>query len=368
MKNRFRLIRRGNRSGAFYCVDSKTRKRISLGNIPKSEAVQILEAKNIAERQPMLNLQIAKAYLRGTDSELPQRTWQHVIDALAMIKQGPTKRRWLVAAKDRALVSLLPKVVIETQAEDFLRVLQEGTVSTNVYLRRLHNFALDMNWLFQTIIPKRQWPAVKFKPKRAITLEEHQRIIAREPNAERKAFYELCWHLGGSQLDTAELHAEDIDWKNRTVSYIRKKLRGRINLTPPLVHFGEATAEIFRRLPSKGQLFPYLASVRSGDRATEFKQRCDGLGIKGISLHSYRYAWAERARQAGYPLRFAMEALGHNSKAVHHGYARQAQVKIPSLEEYEAKADGEKIIPFAEKHLHAPQNALAIPYPRSVAT
>jgi hypothetical protein len=33
--------------------------------------------------------------------------------------------------------------------------------------------------------------------------------------------------------------------------------------------------------------------VRPGDRATEFKQRCDGLKIKGISLHSYRYAWAE---------------------------------------------------------------------------
>jgi hypothetical protein len=42
-------------------------------------------------------------------------------------------------------------------------------------------------------------------------------------------------------------------------------------------------------------LFPYLRTVRAGDRATEFKQRCDGLNIKGVSLHSYRYAWAERA-------------------------------------------------------------------------
>jgi hypothetical protein len=28
-----------------------------------------------------------------------------------------------------------------------------------------------------------------------ITLEEHQLIIAREGNQERRAFYELCWHL-----------------------------------------------------------------------------------------------------------------------------------------------------------------------------
>jgi integrase len=43
----------------------------------------------------------------------------------------------------------------------------------------------------------------------------------------------------------------------------------------------------------------------------------EGLGIKGVTLHTYRYAWAERAKCAGYPERFAQEALGHNSKAVH---------------------------------------------------
>jgi hypothetical protein len=33
--------------------------------------------------------------------------------------------------------------------------------------------------------------------------------------------------------------------------------------------------------------------------------------------------------------RFAQEALGHNSKAVHRAYAKRALMKIPSLEEYE---------------------------------
>jgi len=89
-----------------------------------------------------------------------------------------------------------------------------------------------------------------------------------------------------------------------------------------------------------------LASVDCKDRATEFKQRCAGLGIKGVTLHSYRYAWAERAKSAGYPLRFAMEALGHNSKAVHHAYARKSELRLPALEDYEsAKTDG-KILTF----------------------
>lgn len=90
-----------------------------------------------------------------------------------------------------------------------------------------------------------------------------------------------------------------------------------------------------KRCPQTGALFPYLCTVRAGDRATEFKQRCDGLEIKGVSLHSYRYAWAERALKCGYPDRFAQQALGHNSKAVHHAYSKNAEVMVPSLDEWE---------------------------------
>jgi integrase len=72
-----------------------------------------------------------------------------------------------------------------------------------------------------------------------------------------------------------------------------------------------------------------------GDRATEFRQRCDGLEILGVSLHSYRYAWAERALKCGYPERFAQQALGHNSKAVHHAYSKHAEVTVPSLDDWE---------------------------------
>ena len=46
----------------------------------------------------------------------------------------------------------------------------------------------------------------------------------------------------------------------------------------------------------------------------------------------------ERAKTCGMPERFAQEALGHNSKAVHRAYAKRALVKIPSLEDYEQRA------------------------------
>ena len=45
--------------------------------------------------------------------------------------------------------------------------MERGKVSTNVYLRRIHNFALAMNWLPVPVIPKRQWPEICHKEKRA---------------------------------------------------------------------------------------------------------------------------------------------------------------------------------------------------------
>jgi len=42
-------------------------------------------------------------------------------------------------------------------------------------------------------------------------------------------------------------------------------------------------------------------------------------------------------------MRFAQEALGHNSKAVHHAYAGKAEVKVPSLDAWE-KQMREKIV------------------------
>jgi integrase len=333
MKTRYRLIRRGIRGDRFYCVDTTTGKRASLRTASAEAARQIIEAKNNAERQPVLNLQIAKAYLAGTDNGIATRTWQQAIESLTNTKQGANQHRWRTAARDKAFAPLLPRVIIETPAELLLQVLQAGKVSTNVFLRRLHNFCVDMNWLPWPLIPKRQWPAVKFKDKRAITLEEHQKIIAAEVNPERKALYQLCWHLGASQGDIATLKGEDVDWPNETVSFFRHKTG-----VPVVVNLGREALNLLKDLPAEGLLFPYLATVRAGDRATEFRSRCRQLGISGVTLHSYRYTWAERARTAGYPERFAMENLGHNSKAVHRAYAKRALVKIPSLEDYEQQA------------------------------
>ncbi len=331
MQERYRLFLR--RKSVYYAFDKVTRNFQSLKTRDRAEAVRLLVALNEAGKQPAMNLGLARVYLKHSDPMVSQRTWQHVFDEIIKLKTGPTQYRWQSAAKDKAFDLIRSRLLIETQAEHFLEVLKKGTVSTNAYLRKTHNFAVDMNWLPATVIPRRQWPAIRYKDKRAIKLEEHQCILAAEVNPKRKALYQLCWHLGASQGDIASLKGEDVDWQNNTVSFFRKKTG-----VPVLVHLGSDALNLLKDLPSEGPLFPYLSRVRAGDRATEFKQRCQQLKINGVTLHSYRYAWAERAKTAGYPERFAQEALGHNSKAVHRAYAKRALVKIPSLEEYEKRA------------------------------
>ncbi len=342
MKARFRLFRR---RGTYYCHDNVTGKQTSLFTKNRPEAVRLLHAHNEAHIQPALNLQIARAYLSAADPASARRTWRMTAEELLRTKRAANLERWHRALEQPAFASVLELVILETRAEHFLQALAEGTVSTNVFLRRLHNFALDMAWLPCPVIPKRQWPKVQHRERRAITLAEHTRILEREQNPERRAFYELCWHFGGSQSDIANLTAGDIDWPRRYISYQRLKTK-----EIALLHFSEAVAEALRKLPADGALFPYLKSVRAADRATEFHQRCVGLGIEGVSLHSYRYAWAERAKQCGYPERFAQVALGHNSKAVHRAYARHAVVSVPPLDDYERNCPGNgeapRMVPF----------------------
>ena len=134
---------------------------------------------------------------------------------------------------------------------------------------------------------------------------------------------------------------------SRTITYVRMKTKWRENQESPQIRFGDEVAAILATRPQTGPLFPYLMGREPGYRANEFRERCRGLGINGVSLHSYRYAWAERAKTAGYPERFAQLALGHNSKAVHRAYARKAKVTIPALEDYEKSAVPAPVISLA---------------------
>lgn len=331
MKQKFRMYQRGN-NGRFYLENNETGKQESLGTSDKTEALRLLHARNEAEYQPAFNAQLARAYLIAGDAQISKRTWKFVMDEMKRTKaqHAPlTNERYESAFNEAHFDALRHLRLIETRPDVILKVLLNGTVSTNVFMRRLHSFALNMGWLPWPILAYAQWPRLKYKTRRAITAAEAQQLLDIEPHPEWKAFLELLWHIGAAQVDMAALTHENINWPNRTISYTRKKTG-----TLALQKFGAAVETILRERPAVGPLFPHFGKQDSAARATRFAERCQKLGIVGVSLHSYRYAWAERAREVGYPERFAREALGHTSAAVHRAYAKGAKVNIPSLDEY----------------------------------
>jgi len=193
----------------------------------------------------------------------------------------------------------------ETSAEDFLCVLSAGRTSTNHFLKRLHNLAVDLKWLSEPVLEKKSWPKGKSKDKRGITWEEHQKIIFIEGNSERKLFYELLWEIGAAQSDTANLAAENIDWRDRTLRYQRQKTGEWAHLM-----IGQRLEALLNVLPKAGPLFPTLRKLQVSDRSSEFCRRCKLLKIEGVSLHSYRYAFAERARSCGYETAMGNGCIG----------------------------------------------------------
>jgi hypothetical protein len=137
----------------------------------------LFHSRKEAEQQPAVNLQIARAYLAASDPQITTRDWQFVMDELVKLKKDQTQHRWQTAIKDKAFDSIRHLPLLETRPEHFLRVLEAGKVSSNACLRRIHNFALDMTWLPWPLIPKRQWPAVQYKEKRAITAGDLTNIL-----------------------------------------------------------------------------------------------------------------------------------------------------------------------------------------------
>jgi integrase len=125
-------------------------------------------------------------------------------------------------------------------------------------------------------------------------------------------YLELLWETGAAQSDAASFTAADIDWQTRSISYFRQKTGSLAQFT-----ISKALEKVLQQLPTTGALFPNLSTWTESDRASRFRRRCERAGVSGVTLHSYRYAWAERAKVVGMPERFAQAALGHNSKAIH---------------------------------------------------
>jgi len=353
VQQKYRLYRR--RNGRFYWQENDSPKQGSLQTGDRREAEKLLNAMNESQRQPILNLSIGRVYLAAHDPKMVTRTWREVMEEMATHGIPTTQERCSRAFCSRAYDPIRHKPLVQTTGSDLLAIMHANGNCVAHYLRRLHNLAVDLGWLAWPILAKRAWPKIRSQSKRAITAEEHRAVIASEKNAERRAYYELLYETGAAQTDAANLTVKNIDWQNGTLVYRRQKL-GPFS-EPCRLTIGTKLGFLLRQLPSSGDLFPNIKKTSANHRAAEFRRRCRVAAVAGVSLHSYRHAWAHRAKTCGYPQRYAQEALGHSSRAVHEAYAKGALVVLPALDEYE-EIHATKVIAFALGRRELPASRL----------
>lgn len=329
MKAAYRKFRRG---GVFYAQHIETGKQLSLHTTDAGEAARLINARNEAVQAPTLNRALGRTYLAAIDPASVKRTWKFVMEHFRGIGRESTRERRTREVNSPVYSSIRNKPLVETNADDLLSVLGAGGASVNHTLRLLHNLACGMGWLPAPIIASKLWPKVKKRDFRGVTAEQHAKIVAGEKSEERRHYYQLLWEIGAAQTDGANLTAENVNWTKKTIHFNRLKTGTLAQLA-----IGRNLEALLVKLPKTGLLFPTIAETSSSDRAAEFYRRCKLEKIEGVSLHSYRYAWAERALACGYPERFAQVALGHKSRAVHQAYAKGAIVTCPAMDDYEGK-------------------------------
>lgn len=154
---------------------------------------------------------------------------------------------------------------------------------------------LVVEWLLKSVIPRLPWPKLVFKDQRAITGRKNTPRLWRGNRIRSGGTMTNCFGIRARRNRTGPpCWRKTSIGRTARLAFTRKKLKGRIGpgIKPTLFRFSGETEALLKRRPRSGPLFPYLCTVRAGDRAIEFHQRCVGLGIKGVSLHSYRYALA----------------------------------------------------------------------------
>ncbi len=327
----FRYYRRKN--GFYYCQDTSTGKQASIGTKDEGRAREHVDALNRGAEAPTLAKKQALAVLSVTDPRMHSRRWSEVMEAVTDTPNDNTRTRREREFRSKIYDLIRDLPIIDTNPEVFRKILSTGRSSPHVYLKLLQNYAVDAGWLDQPVVPKRQWPKKKrAREKRAITRSEHWRILRGERNTERRLFYAFLWETGASQSDAANMNADRIDWRRNVLAFNRCKT-GEVCK----IGIGTSLKKLLKRLPDKGPLFPKIANSSANHRASEFSRRCRCSGITGVSLHSYRYSWAQRAFEAGYPERWARHCLGHGSSVVHQIYSKKLDFRMVPLDEYSCK-------------------------------
>ena len=305
----------------------------------KDKEVALLELAKLNDKElPEENakhLTMAKAHLDMVDPELSKRTWGELMNDWVNDKNlAPSTIERRTKELERGVFPLLKdRLLCDTTIEALIVEWKPrmGVFAKNT-MRHLQNHAKNLGWILNPIVKPIHMKVHKkeHRDTRAITQEEHNVIcehlidgangvwpVTRLTHGfEKHDYYQFLFLTGAAQTDGANITDANIDWKKKELTYNRQKTGEAC-----AIKIAGSLETLLESLPKKGQLFPSIAAMNQNRRSLDFRQVRNAKGLKGISLHSYRYWMAELFAKAGRPIREAQIALGHSSKAVATAYA-----------------------------------------------
>jgi integrase len=179
--------------------------------------------------------------------------------------------------------------------------------------------------------------AIKFKkiPPRTRVLSDNELKAIWSATPDNYAFHHivrLCVLLGQRRGEIGLLRAEYIDWKARTITLPPEIVKNRRRHSFP---FGELAAEILRKLPEEGYLFP---STKADSQVfcgwlyckRELDKRCP---ISHWTLHDLRRTFATNLAKLGVAPHVTERLLNHSSgvisgiAAVYNTYSYQKEMR-----------------------------------------
>jgi hypothetical protein len=165
VQQKYRLYRR--RNGRFYWQENNSRRQESLRTSDRREAQTLLNAMNESQRQPILNLSLARTYLAAHDPKMVKRTWREVMTEMATHGIPSTQERCSRAFCSRAYDPLRHKPLVQTTAGDLLAVLHANGNCVGHYLRRLHNLAVaGCRTFLHVVVQSRELALIAARPPR----------------------------------------------------------------------------------------------------------------------------------------------------------------------------------------------------------
>lgn len=168
------------------------------------------------------------------------------------------------------------------------------------------------------LIAENPFDAVEIKKekrtqKRALSLDEEQRLIDALKGSKESTLFFLCLYQGLRIGEALALTYNDIDFKAKTIT-VNKSLSERNKLTT--TKNGET-----RTIPLFNKTLAILDNTASGricvySRAVyqrKIKEVCNKLNISGISTHSLRHTFATRCAEQGVTAKTVQQWLGHKT-------------------------------------------------------